>query len=182
MEKSGTAIILAGGKSSRMGEDKGLMLVNGKPMIQSILDQVSQVANEILIVTSNPNYARFGYSLIPDLIENKGPLAGIVSGLSHSSSVYNWVLSCDIPYITASLLLKLKAEIGDNDVIVAKKNLRIHPLIGCYKKDCVAVLNEQLNSGDLKLMNALNQLKVKEFEAVDFDEKCFQNINSKADL
>jgi molybdopterin-guanine dinucleotide biosynthesis protein A len=143
---------------------------------------VSQVANEILIVTSNPDYARFGYSLVPDLIENKGPLAGIISGLSHSTSVYNWVLSCDIPYITTKLLLKLKTEIGDFDAILAKKNEQVHPLIGCYKKDCLGSLNQQLNLGQLKLMNVLSSLKVKEFEAVDFDEKCFQNLNSKADL
>lgn len=182
MEKSGTAIILAGGKSSRMGEDKGLMLFNGKPMIQFILDEVNQIATQIFIVTSNPDYLSFGYPTIPDLIENKGPLAGIVSGLSHSTSTYNWVLSCDIPYITTELLLKLKIEIGDFDVILAKKNGQVHPLIGCYKKDCLVSLNEQLNLDQLKLMNALSHLNVKEFDAVDFDEKCFQNLNSKADL
>lgn len=182
MEKSGTAIILAGGKSSRMGEDKGLMLFNGKPMIQFILDEVNQIAAQILIVTSNPDYLSFGYPLIPDMVENKGPLAGIVSGLSHSTSIYNWVLSCDIPYITTELLLKLRNEIGDFDAILAKKNGQVHPLIGCYKKDCLGSLNEQLNLDQLKLMNALSHLNVKEFDAVDFDEKCFQNLNSKADL
>lgn len=182
MEKSGTAIILAGGKSSRMGEDKGLMLFNGKPMIQFILDEVNQIAAQIFIVTSNPNYLSFGYPLIPDLIENKGPLAGIVSGLSHSTSTFNWVLSCDIPHITTELLLMLRNEIGDDDVILAKKNGQVHPLIGCYKKDCLGSINEQLNLGQLKLMNALSSLKVKEFDAVDFDEKCFHNLNSKADL
>ncbi len=182
MEKSGTAIILAGGKSSRMGEDKGLMLFKGKPMIQLILDEVNQIADQILIVTSNPDYLSFGYPLIPDLVENKGPLAGIVSGLSHSTSTYNWVLSCDIPYITTELLLMLRNEIDDFDVILAKKNQQVHPLIGCYKKDCLGSLNEQLNLGQLKLMHALSSLKVKEFDAVDFEEKCFQNLNSKADL
>lgn len=71
------AIILAGGKSSRMGVDKGLMLLNEKPMVQHVIDAVKLVADEIIIVANNKEYKQFGYTVISDEIENAGPLAGI---------------------------------------------------------------------------------------------------------
>ena len=81
-----TGIILAGGKSSRMGTDKGLMRLNGKPMIQHILDPMAKICQRILIITGNPMYGMFGFELVNDEAPDYGPVMGILSGLKQSQN------------------------------------------------------------------------------------------------
>ncbi len=81
-----TGIILAGGKSSRMGEDKGLVLLNGKPMIQYVIEALKGVVSDIIIISNNASYNKFGIPVYPDIIKDKGPVGGIFTGLHHSKT------------------------------------------------------------------------------------------------
>ena len=107
-KKDITGIILAGGKSTRMGTDKGFLLLNNKPFVQYSIDALQPLVSEIIIVSDNPDYDRFGLKRINDTIKDAGPVAGICSGLEASSTAYNLILSCDIPLITSKILQKLK--------------------------------------------------------------------------
>ena len=106
-KKDITGIILAGGKSSRMGTDKGFLVLKGKSFIQHSIDVLKPLVSEIIIVSDNPEYDAFNFKRIEDIIKDAGPIAGICSGLKASSSQYNLVLSCDIPLIKAEILQKL---------------------------------------------------------------------------
>ena len=84
-----TGIILAGGKSSRMGSDKGFLKLNDKRFVLYSIEALKPLVSEILIVSDNENYDTFGYKRIEDIIKNSGPVAGIYSGLKASKTEYN---------------------------------------------------------------------------------------------
>ena len=99
-----TGIVLAGGKSSRMGLDKGLINMNNQTFIEAIINAMRPLVGDIIIVSNNSDYDQFGYLRINDLIKDSGPMAGLYSGLYFSQSDYNLVLSCDIPFIKTDVL------------------------------------------------------------------------------
>ncbi len=176
------AIILAGGKSSRMGIDKGLMLLNEKPMVQHVIDAVKLIADELIIIANNEAYKQFGYKVIPDEVENAGPLAGICTGLKHSKYNYNFVLSCDVPFVTKEMLSLLKQEVAGFDAVVFEKDEDLHPLIGIYSKNCLPEFEAALNNKELKLKTVLHHIKVRKIDGTSFSDKNFKNINSTLDL
>ncbi|EMR03671.1 molybdenum cofactor guanylyltransferase [Cesiribacter andamanensis] len=102
-----TGIVLAGCKSSRMGQDKGLMLLQGKAMVLPVIEQLQPQVAEVLLVANAPAYRQYGFRVVPDLVAEAGPMGGIYTGLTASASEYNVVLSCDMPFITAEALGKL---------------------------------------------------------------------------
>lgn len=177
-----TAIILAGGKSTRMGQDKGLMLFDGKPMIEHIINTVNPIVNNIIIITNNKKYTQFGHPIYADIYTAKGPLAGIHAGLSNSTTSLNFVLSCDTPFINQALLNLLKNNYNNEDVIIPKKENDTHPLIGIYNKSCLDILKNELANNRLKLKLAIQKMDFKIIDANQFNTKLFNNINSKNDI
>jgi len=181
--KNHTAIILSGGKSLRMGEDKGLMKIEGKPMIKYVIETVEQLTKQIMIIANNKAYQIFHYPVYKDSIKDKGPLGGIVEGLSRSTSDFNWVLSCDTPYLEQGLLTDLMLELKkENQAVIVEHSNRKHPLIAVYHRSSLPVFEKQLDQNDLKLSNALNKLKMKTLNIDHLDKKIVANINSKKDL
>jgi len=176
------AIILAGGKSSRMGVDKGLMLLNQKPMVQHVIDTVKLIADELIIVANNEEYKQFGYEVIPDEIENAGPLAGICAGLKQANYYYNFVLSCDVPFVTKEMLSLLKQEVAGFDAAIFEKANHLHPLIGIYSKNCLPTFEAALNNKELKIKTVLHHVNVKKIDGTLFNDAFFKNINSRLDL
>mgnify|MGYP000020578250 CR=1 FL=1 len=177
-----TAIILAGGQSSRMGEDKGLMNLEGQPMIQYIIDSVKQIASNIIIIANDKAYEQFGFEVHEDLVKEKGPLVGIVTGLSASKTELNWIISCDAPYVSKDLLLDLMNKLNEFEAVVPEKEEKKHPLIGAYKKSTLPVFKQALALNHLKIMTVISQLHVLFMDANNFDVLTFRNLNSKKDL
>ncbi|MBL4594577.1 MAG: molybdenum cofactor guanylyltransferase [Flavobacteriales bacterium] len=177
-----TGIILAGGKSSRMGEDKGLMSFEGKPMIQHIIDVVKPLVNNLIIIANDQEYEQFGYTVYRDLIKNKGPLAGIYTGLTHSNTEKNLVLSCDVPFVNEAILKLLIDSCEGVDVVIPKKDNRTHQLIGVYDKSCTEIFKSELEDDQLKLKLAIEKLNYKAINANLIDDKIFNNINSRNDI
>jgi len=182
-KKNITGIILAGGKSSRMGQDKGLLLLNEQPFIQHIIKALSGLVSEILIVSNNVNHDAFGLRRIEDCIENAGPLAGIYSGLNASQTKYNLVLSCDVPLITSHILKILVDEADDkHDIVQIESERRTMPLIAIYKESCKKLFYNLLKKGERRLQFAVNQCKVKTIRLNANYEKNVININTPDDL
>ena len=119
-KKEMTAIILAGGKSSRMKQDKGLILLQGKMMIEHIIEKAKEVTESIIIITEDPAYLQFGLPCFADTFPGKGPLAGIYSGLLHSSTVKNLVLGCDTPFLSGRILAALRDHCDTEDALVTE--------------------------------------------------------------
>lgn len=177
-----TGIILAGGKSSRMGEDKGLMLFEDKPMIQYIIEVVKPLVKNIIIIANNKEYEQFGYSVYEDLIKDKGPLAGIYTGLKHSRTEKNLVLSCDVPFVDTNILNLLLDKCSDVDIVIPEKEGRTHQLIGVYDKNCIDTFKDDLDNNQLKMKLAIKKMKFRVVDANNMENKIFNNINSKNDI
>ena len=177
-----TAIILSGGKSSRMGEDKGLMLLNGKPMIQHVINVVTPLVDEVIIISNQSTYKKFGLKVYEDLIKDKGPLAGIYTGLFYSSSEKNIVLSCDTPYINSALISFLLDNSKGYDITIPENDKTTHQLIGVFSKSCIENFKNCLEKNQLKAITAFESLNLNVVNANHFDKNIFTNINAKSDI
>ncbi|MFP5469983.1 MAG: molybdenum cofactor guanylyltransferase [Bacteroidia bacterium] len=177
-----TGIILAGGKSSRMGTDKGLAQYNNIPMIAHVIKALKPITDDVIIVTSNDQYNTFGYPVIADLIKDSGPLAGLYTGLFHSKNELNVCLSCDIPLISTEIILRLTETIKKKDAAIALHSNKIHPLIGVYKKHNYANAKKQIEQGNLRLKDFLNIINTHLEDVSDFNKSMFNNINTLKEL
>lgn len=178
-----TGIILAGGRSSRIGSDKGFLLLNEKAFIQHIIEAMQPLVKDIIIVSNNSDYDILNLKRVNDLIENSGPLAGIYSGLHHSNTENNLVLSCDVPLINTETLKKLTANIEEHiDVIQLESKGKTMPLIAMYKTHCKNKFFELLQQGEKRLRFAVKQCKVKTITLNTELEKFTVNINTQHHL
>jgi molybdopterin-guanine dinucleotide biosynthesis protein A len=153
-----TGIVLAGGKSSRMGQDKGLMLFHGKAMVTRVMEQLQPCVDELLIVANTPAYGQFGYPVVADLAEAAGPVGGIYTGLTHTSTELNFFVSCDTPFIITEAIRKVIAEAGDAAVATATLEGRIQPLFGLYRKSNAVVFRECIRQKKYKLQAVIREI------------------------
>ena len=184
-EKEITAIILAGGKSTRMKEDKGLVHFNGKMLVEVVIDAVKKITTNIIIITSTLAYKQFGCTCIEDEIKEKGPLGGILTGLANSSTKKNLVVGCDMPFLSHTLLTALITNIGDEEILLTEHLGKAEPLCCVYDKSCIPYIRSQLVQNQLKITTALDGLKTR---VISFDKEDwfigneFANINSIEEL
>lgn len=181
--KNITGIILAGGKSSRMGTDKGFLLLNDKPFVQYSIDALKPLVSKIMIVSDNTDYDVFGLKRIDDNTKNAGPVAGICSGLHASSTEYNLILSCDIPLINSEILQKLIDNIDDDSQIIQVKSQgKSMPLIAIYKKDVANTFNALLKNNERRLRVAIKNCKSKNIILEKEHEFSTMNVNTQNEL
>ncbi len=181
-----TGIILAGGKSSRMGKDKGYCTLKGKPMVMYAVDLLSQICDTIIISSNNPDYEEFGYPVISDEIKNIGPIGGIYTGLIHSKSEHNFFLSCDTPKVSEHLVNYILSERENFEIVIPLYNGLPEPLCAYYNKNITSELFEIIKTGNFKIQEVVKRFKVK-FLPIDsslffYSEGLFTNINSQNDL
>jgi molybdopterin-guanine dinucleotide biosynthesis protein A len=181
-----TGIILAGGKSSRMGKDKGYCTIKGKPMVMYAVDLLSQVCDNIIISSNNPDYKQFGYTVVEDEIKNIGPLGGIYSGLKQSTTQHNFFLSCDMPMVSAELVQYILSSKEGFDAVIPTWNNFPEPMCAYYNKDIFESLDNFIQKGQYKLQNVVKSLHHKMLEITRdlpfYNDQLFTNVNSEADL
>ena len=179
-----TTVILAGGKGTRIGGNKGLQLLHGKALIDCVLNVIRPHSDEILInANTNKNeYAKRGYRIIADHSpEHAGPLAGLQAALRCAQ--YEWVacVPCDTPFLPDNLIPQLRSAITPTpEAVVAIVDDQRQPTIAIYRKDVLPALDAYLNSGARKVGDWLNTLRVS--EVVFEDAAAFANINSVEEL
>ena len=178
-----TGIVLAGGKSSRMGCDKGFLNFNNKPMVQYSIDALNPLVTKIIIVSNNTNYDTLGHKRITDSFTDAGPVAGIYSGLQASTTEYNLVLSCDIPLITTKVLQKLvNAHDGVSEVIQAVSHGKAMPLVALYKTTIKDTLHGLLLENEKRLHVAVASCRFKNVILNVTDENSTTNINTMVEF
>ena len=173
-----TGIILAGGKSQRMGQDKGLMLWKGKPLVSYIIEAVAPLVEEIIIITANKAYQQFGWAIYEDMLPDAGPLGGLYTGLYHSSYEENLVLSCDVPLVSTALLHKL-IDNCPKKASILRDGEQIHPLIACYAKSLLPIIEARLKEKQYSMKGLLNAIDVEELILTVEEAKALANINTK---
>lgn len=178
-----TGIILAGGKSSRMGTEKGLIIYKNKPFVEHIIEAMSPLVDNIIIISNNKTYESFGFKCYEDLIKNTGPLAGIYTGLRYSKTNNNLIVSCDIPLVNTVVLQKLIDQKNDaSEVIQIQSQGKNMPLIALYKKSCEVIFMEELHQNQKKVQKALKKCNVKTVIIDGSLEQVTANINTPEDL
>jgi len=155
------AIILAGGQSRRMGENKAFLPFGDSTFIQSIIQMLQPFAERIIISGSKNKYQNLGCEVIEDEIFNGGPLSGIYSGLKKTDLEWNFVISVDTPFVNGFIIKKLQEQIKaqDFDVVAISTKQKNMPLVGMYNKSCIPTLEGALYNGHLKVTHVLNKLK-----------------------
>lgn len=185
-----TAIILAGGKSSRIGsdQDKALLKLNGKRLIDIVISKLKYLVGDDIIIVAPPEKYPLYKQVIPDLFYQKGLLVGLYSGLKASASQYNLVVGCDMPFLKVELLRYMGGKLDSNHIIIPRyAKSYIEPLCAIYSKDCLDVMKRNIEAGILSIKRILPYLKVRyieeeEIKRVDPDFNSFFNINYKEDL
>lgn len=179
------AYILAGGKSSRMGTDKGLMDFGGKKIVQYVIEQVKPLVEKVVIVSNNPEYKQFGLKVIEDVIKDVGPAGGIYTALCHSKAEKNIVLSCDMPFVSQEALKSLIDQSLDWEITVPVYKQKLEPMISVYLTACKSKWEELISKKIFKLQVLYSHFKTLELNVDDnplFHEKLFTNINTSTDL
>jgi molybdopterin-guanine dinucleotide biosynthesis protein A len=182
--KKTNGYILAGGKSSRMGADKGLLLIEGKAMIEYVIEQMQPVFDNLVIVSNNPEYEKFGLKVIPDLIKDIGPAGGIYTALNHSDSQMNFMVSCDMPLVTAAAIEFIVANANESQIVLLENQGKLEPLFGVYSKDCEEKWLQLIQQEKVKLQDMVLHFKLKTIPVENneiFAATFFKNINTKAD-
>lgn len=178
------AYILCGGKSSRMQEEKGLVLFHGKTFLRWILEALAPVTKESILVTKNYTYQSYGLEMLQDVFEDKGPVGGVHTALLHSSQNQILILSCDIPNITTEVLVYLiqKSNEFPEKITFLSDGINDYPLIGIYPKTALDAFSKSVEAGHLKLCPLIYSLPHQRVFLDPANKISLQNINSKEQL
>lgn len=181
--------IQAGGNSSRMGQDKGLIQFLGKPLILYVYEQIQSLSGDIFFIANNPAYLDLGVPVFTDVLPGNGALGGLYSALYHARQEYCLVLACDMPLINLELLNYMHAFVGDFDAVIPKlaESEYAEPFRAFYRKTCLEPIREQLQAKRLKVSSFFPQVNIRyiegeEIKHFDSDLNSFLNVNTPEEL
>ena len=180
-------VILAGGRSSRMGGgDKGLLPLAGRSMLAHVLERVSSQVNTILINSNSPPelFAGFGWPVLPDVIGGfLGPLAGLLTGMTwaaRAGATHVLSVACDTPFLPLDLAQRLGAGLTGGDIAIARDEARSHPVIGLWPTALAPRLARDLERNAIRGVHQwLRGLPVRE---ITFECALLRNVNTRDDL
>jgi molybdenum cofactor guanylyltransferase len=188
--------ILAGGASSRMGRDKGLLDFGGVPLILHTAQLLEPLVAEVTVVGAPSKYAKFGLRAIADDAQAQcgqdrlgcGPLAGIATALAATRSRWNLIVACDLPYLSAEWLdwLLSRTLRSRGEAIVPRTARGIEPLAAAYRRECGAQVAAALARGVRKVSEAIEELRVdfvypRQWRRIDRSEMILRNMNAPGD-
>ncbi len=186
-----TSIVLAGGKNLRLGRSKALEVINGRSLIERVIERLAPVASKLLIVTSHEQFELPtipGAEVLIDVYPGSGPLGGIYTGLLVSQTAQSIMVACDMPFLNTELLRHMVELSRDFDAVVPRlANGMIEPLHAIYSKSCLDKMKIRLENNQLGITPFLNEMQVRYIEEAEcrgFDPELltFFNINHQSDL
>jgi len=190
LKEFGTAAILCGGKSTRMGFDKCMLKVKNKYLIEIIAEQLEPVFERIILVSNDPEKLKgIKYPCVVDTIPDLGPIGAIHAALRNSDSRYMFVTACDMPIINLDYIRHMMDVIAKEGVegVISRNSSFIEPLYAFYSVDMIDTFENEINSNKLRLFDVISKSnihyvadeKVREYsENMDI----FTNINYQKDL
>lgn len=182
-----TGAILSGGKSTRMKTDKAFLKFGSRTMIEELIARLEKKFSKLIIIANDKErYADIGIEVLEDIMPDKGPLGGIYTTLVKSDSLYNFIFSCDTPFVNLDLVDYMITGTNNVDIVVPMWRSRFEPLHAIYSKNCVEAIEKQLKNGDLKITNLfsglnINVIEQEKLERFDLSETPFMNINTPED-
>lgn len=183
-----SAVILAGGKSQRMGFNKALFELGKASMVERIAGELSRHFREVVLVASDPEiYADLGLRVITDIYQGRGPLGGIHAALVKTSAKHIFVTACDMPFVDAGLARYLSGQAHNFDVVAPRLGQYIEPLYAVYGRGCIPAIEAQLIRGRCKISAFYASVRVcyvgeDEIARLVDPGRVFFNVNTPADL
>jgi len=183
-----TGIILSGGKSLRIGENKAFIQVEGIPIIKKIHNLFRELFQEIIIVTNQKElFSDFKSRIFSDLIPDRGVLGGLYTGIFFSTFSYFFCVACDMPFIKKAVVQYLIEKTEGYDVIVPKTSDGLQPLHAIYSKNCLNAITKVMEKGNYKILDFYEMVKIKIVEEDDFIfldpfRESFINVNTPEEL
>ena len=182
-----SAVILTGGKSSRMGQPKALLPFDGEPLIAHVVRSLKKLFAEAVVVAApEQELPNLPVVLVRDEVAYRGPVSGIYHGLKASSQEICFVTSCDAPFLNLQLIAHLLAQLSDCDVVVPYWQERLQPLHAAYRRRVAPLLREQLDRGELRPISLYPKVRTREIHQdeirrLDPEGLSFLNMNSPED-
>ena len=185
------AVILAGGQSRRMGQDKRFLEIGGKPLIERVLEVLAPIFSEMLVVAAEPDprLDMFGYPVVTDLRPGYATLGGLYTGLKTTTRRSVFAVACDMPCLNRGTIESMLANEEGVDVVLASLSTGLQPMHAIYGKACLPYLEQMMDKGDLKLQNLLqiSSLRIRRMEeaalrSIDPYLQSFLNVNTPADM
>lgn len=179
-----TGVILAGGRSTRMGSDKALLPYQGGRFIEAIQRRMEELFEEVIVVTAEPGrYEFLPCRRVTDLFPGMGALGGIHAALRHSGSERIFVVGCDMPHLKPDLIRHLCSLAEETDVVVPEGEGGLEPLHAVYRKSVLPVVEEVLRDGQCRVVSFFDRVRVRrvplaEVERIDPGLCAFRNINT----
>jgi molybdenum cofactor guanylyltransferase len=181
LTEDAAAIVLAGGRSRRMGTDKSLLAIQDRPMIEHICRQLGPTFTRVFISANDPaKFSFLGLEVVPDRIPDQGPLMAVASALEASDRELNLIVSCDIPQVNLVVVRRMLAEAQEADVVIpVTQDGKEQPLFAVYRRSARGCMEEVLASGGRRLRDIYGRCRVR-FVELD-DTGWFVNLNTNDD-
>jgi molybdopterin-guanine dinucleotide biosynthesis protein A len=182
-----TCAILAGGKSTRMGQDKATIKIGERPLIHIVYDKVKEAFDDIIIISRlHDTIEGINAPVLKDVVPFGNTMTGIVSAMLYSETPYTFVVACDMPLLSTETFKYMVNEATGEDIIIPKTRWGFEPLHAIYNRSCMAHLFRLIEQKRFKITEVLPFVSVKELE----EQPCFfrnntsvfTNINTMKDL
>jgi len=190
MEIEVTGVLLAGGKSRRMGEDKRHLVVGEQTLLVRGLAVLQSTFREVLVVIAQDS-PPLGVDarVVRDLVPDCGSLGGLYTGLMQATTPYIFVVACDMPFLNQPVIAQFTSRTAIADIVMAKLDGRLHPMHALYSKRCVPALEEMIRARQLKIQEIVSELSLRvcyvteaDLLTIDPSGRSFYNVNTMEDL
>lgn len=181
-----TAIILAGGDSRRMGQDKAMLEFSGQPLIQAAIDTMQRLFPGTILSVRAPR-PEIKLPQVCDMEQDGGPLNGLASALAQVTTPWAFAVGCDMPFVSSALVEQLAAHRAEYQAVVPVVDGRLQPLAAFYSTGCIPLMRVSLSLGDKSLLGVLKQLHVcyveeDELQRTDPQLRSFFDLDTPQDV
>ena len=183
-----TGAVLAGGRSRRMGSDKGLLRIGSRRLIDVVLEAIRPLFPETVVVANETTaYGGLGVPVVSDRVPDKGPLGGIHAALCSSRLPYTFCIACDMPLVNRAVVAHLCALAPGNDAVVPEWEAGYEPLHAVYGQSCLSHVERMVREDRLRVDALFAAVRVRrvaadELRPLDPLLRSFMNVNTPDDL
>jgi molybdopterin-guanine dinucleotide biosynthesis protein A len=190
MEIEVTGVLLAGGKSRRMGEDKRYLVVGEQTLLERGLGVLRSIFQEVLVVIAQDS-PPLGVDarVVRDLVPDCGSLGGLYTGLTQATAPCIFVVACDMPFLDQAVIAQFTSRRATADIVMAKLAARLHPMHALYGKRCLPAVEQMIRARQLKIQEMVSHASLRvqyvteaDLLTVDPSWHSFRNVNTPADL
>ncbi len=190
METEVTGVLLAGGKSLRMGEDKRYLVVGEQTLLERGLDVLQSMFQEVMVVIAQDSPPLdIAARVVRDLVPDCGSLGGIYTGLTQATTSCIFVAACDMPFLNQAVIAQFTSRRATADIVMARLATRLHPMHALYGRGCLPVMEQMFLAQRLKIQELVchEPLRVQyiteaDLLIIDPSWRSFHNVNTPADL